>query len=154
MEEQLDVAASGLVTAVHSAYQGAAKRSTGQRTGQAWWNADCKQALSLYRAGNYTKRDFRKAVRRAKSQFWQGKLDAATQAKDIFDMSKWHRSTGSFRSPPLTDPRYPERPPAVTLPDKRSVLVANPLQRSVEAGDVPLDAPTVPRAALPSRRCL
>jgi Reverse transcriptase (RNA-dependent DNA polymerase)/Endonuclease-reverse transcriptase len=148
-EEQLDVAASGLVTAVHSAYQGAAKRSTGQRTGQAWWNADCKQALSLYRTGDYTKRDFRKAVRRAKSQFWQGKLDAASQAKDVFDMSKWHRSTGSFRSPPLTDPRYPERPPAVTLPDKRSVLVANLLQRSVEAGDVPLDAPTVPRAALP-----
>ena len=64
-------------------------------------------------------------------------------------MSKWHKSTGTFHSPPLKDPLHPEDPPAVSLPEKRSVLVRNLLLNIPEAGDIPLDCPTVPLATLP-----
>jgi hypothetical protein len=106
-EESLDAVASSLSKAIHSAYQGAAKRSLGQTLGQPWWNDNCRQTRELYRAGDCTKRDFRNAIRSAKRQFWQHKLDSATQLKDVFSMSKWHKSTGNFRSPPLKDPRFP-----------------------------------------------
>ena len=64
-------------------------------------------------------------------------------------MTKWHKSTGSFRSPPLKDPRQPESPPAVSLLEKRAVLVNNLLQNTAEVGDIPLDCPTVLTASLP-----
>jgi hypothetical protein len=64
-------------------------------------------------------------------------------------MSKWHRSTGSYRSPPLRDPSSPDQPPAVSLPDKRAVLVRNLLQNTAEAGDIPLDTPVVLSTSLP-----
>jgi hypothetical protein len=63
-------------------------------------------------------------------------------------MSKWHKSTGNFRSPPLKDPRFPDQPLAVSPADKRSVLVENLLQNTAEVGDVPFDALTVPSATL------
>jgi len=40
-EEGLDSTANNLVSALHSAYQGTAKRSLGLCTGQPWWNTDC-----------------------------------------------------------------------------------------------------------------
>jgi ribonuclease HI len=147
--EQLDAEASGLTAAIHSAYRGSAKRSLGQQTGQPWWNEDCKQSRQQYRLGDCTKKDFRKAVRRAKTLFWQARLDTAAQAKDAFDISKWHKSMGSYRSPPLKDPSSPNMPLATTLPEKRAVLARNLLHNPSEVGDTPLDAPTVPITALP-----
>jgi hypothetical protein len=64
-------------------------------------------------------------------------------------MSKWHKSTGSFQTPPLRDPLSPELPPATTLLAKRAVLARNLLQNQAEAGDIPLDSPAVPQTALP-----
>jgi hypothetical protein len=148
-ENGLDTLAEGLTAALYNAYQGAAKRSSGACSGHPWWDPDCAQTRQLYRIGACTKRDFRRVVRRAKVQYWRNKLDQATKAKDVFDMSKWHKSTGSFQSPPLQDPLSPGLPPATTLPEKRAVLVRNLLQRQAEAGDIPLDAPAVPATALP-----
>ncbi|EED24658.1 reverse transcriptase, putative [Talaromyces stipitatus ATCC 10500] len=68
--------------------------------------------------------------------------------KDVFDMSKWHKSTGTFRSPPLKDPLRPNSFPAVTIHEKQDVLVRNLLQNSAEAGDIPLDSPAVPTTSL------
>lgn len=64
-------------------------------------------------------------------------------------MTKWHKSKGSYRSPPLKDPLSPSRLPAISLPDKRDILVRNLLQNPSEAGDILLDTPTVPSIALP-----
>jgi hypothetical protein len=105
-EESIDATASSLTTVIYSAYEGAAKRSLGQNLGQPWWNDNCRQTPELYRAGDCTKRDFRNAVRSAKSQFWKHKLDSATQLRDVFSMSKWHKSIANFRSPPLKDRRF------------------------------------------------
>ncbi|EED17315.1 reverse transcriptase, putative [Talaromyces stipitatus ATCC 10500] len=68
-------------------------------------------------------------------------LSMATQMKDVFDMS-------TFRSPPLKDPLRPNSFPAVTIHEKRDVLVRNLLQNSAEARDIPLDSPAVPTTSL------
>ena len=147
--EDLDAVASDLIAALQRAYQGSAKRSLGQQVGQPWWNEDCRLSRQLYRIGDCTKRDFRRTVRHAKLQFWRGRLDAAAQAKDVFDMTKWHKSKGSYCNPPLKDPLFPSQLPATSLPDKRDVLAKNLLQNTSEIGDIPLDAPAVPCTALP-----
>ena len=42
---ELDEAASNISVAVSKAFNRAARRSLGQRTGQPWWNEDCKAAV-------------------------------------------------------------------------------------------------------------
>lgn len=64
-------------------------------------------------------------------------------------MTKWHKSAGSYRSPPLKDPTNPDRPLAITLDEKREVLAYNLLQNVAEAGDIPFDSPAVPKTSLP-----
>ena len=64
-------------------------------------------------------------------------------------MSKWHKSTGSFQTPPLKDPYHPNQPLATTLPEKRAVLARNLLQNPLEVEDIPLNTPAVPSTALP-----
>jgi hypothetical protein len=88
-------------------------------------------------------------TRRAKESFFRKKLDEAATNKDTFDIAKWHKSVGSFRSPPLKDPLRPQAPLATTLEAKRDVLARNLLQNVAEAGDIPLCAPAVPAASLP-----
>ena len=148
-EAGLDSYASGLVVAIHQAYAGAAKRALGSGTGQPWWNSECDQARLQYRAGECTRRSLRSTVRRVQRGFWRDKLDQASRAKDVFDMTKWHKSTGSYHTPPLKDPQHPDRPPATTPLAKQTVLVNNLLQNTAEAGDIPMDCPTAPAAALP-----
>jgi hypothetical protein len=65
----LDSLATGLTSAIHNAYEGAAKRALGQRTGQPWWNADCNTSRQLYRSGNCTSKELRKTVRSAQRQY-------------------------------------------------------------------------------------
>ncbi|EED16647.1 transposon I factor, putative [Talaromyces stipitatus ATCC 10500] len=147
-EEDLDAFAEKLISAIQGAYRGSAKRTLTQGIGQPWWNKDCKNALHNYRSGLCSKTDFRRITRWSQRQFWRDKLSTITQMKDVFDMSKWHKSTGTFRSPPLKDPLRPSSLPAVTIYEKRDVLVRNLLQNSAEAGDIPLDSPAVPITSL------
>ncbi|EED20817.1 reverse transcriptase, putative [Talaromyces stipitatus ATCC 10500] len=98
--------------------------------------------------GLCSKTDFCRITRWSQRQFWQDKLSTVTQMKDVFDMSKWHKSTGTFRSPPLKDPLRPNSFLAVTIHEKRDVLVCNLLQNLAEAGDIPLDSPAVPTTSL------
>jgi ribonuclease HI/exonuclease III len=145
----LDQLASGLVSTIHNAYKGSARRSMTQGTGQPWWNQDCKKALQEYRTGLSTRKEFRRVVRKTQRQFWSNKLASATHAEEVFGMGKWHKSTGSYRSPPFTDPMCPNSPPIVELQDKRDLLVRCLLQNTSNSGDIPLDSPTVPTASLP-----
>lgn len=146
---ELDSLALGLTEAIFNAYSGSAKRSLGKGTGHAWWNADCTKARDDFKAGLLDKRGFRTTVRKAQRQYWRNKLDTVTQSKDVFYISKWHKSIGSYRSPPLHNPLCPESPLAVSAQDKRSVLVQNLLQNTAEIGDIPLNSPAVPSTSLP-----
>ncbi|KAI0990756.1 hypothetical protein K3495_g17431, partial [Podosphaera aphanis] len=87
--------------------------------------------------------EYRCTIARAKKAYFTNKIAAATSGKDIFALTKWHKSTGNFRSTPLKDPRFLERPPATSLPDKREILLGNLLTNLAVAGDIPLDTPTV-----------
>ena len=147
-EEDIDALAGNLTSAIQGAYRGSAKRTMAQGIGQPWWNDECKKASHSYRLGLCSKTDFRRITRRSQRHFWRDKLSMVSQMKDVFDMSKWHKSTGSFRSPPLKDPLRPDSDPAIAVHEKRDVLARNLLQNLAEAGDIPLDSPAVPSTSL------
>ena len=148
-EDKLDYLANGIISAIYSAYTASALQSLPQGGGQPWWSPECKRALQKYRSRLYTQKDFRRVVKRAQRNYWRAKINATTTSKEVFDMSKWHRTTGLYRSPPMIDPQQPEIPPSVTTQAKRDILVRNLLQNSAEAGDIPLDTPAVPSKSLP-----
>ncbi|KAI1000662.1 hypothetical protein K3495_g7528, partial [Podosphaera aphanis] len=155
----LDTYAESLCTALQNAFRRSARRTLGRGTGQPWWNDECRDAARAHRAARRnwedpskdaaSRKQLRTAVRRAKRQFFRNLLDQASPAKDVFKMVNWHRSVGSFRSPPLKDPLNPTAAPAVSLEDKRDVLSRNLLQNTSEANDIPLDSPAVGCSALP-----
>ena len=54
-------------------------------------------------------------------------------------MTKWHQSTGIYRSPLLKDPSHSDNPLAKSIEEKRELLVAELLISKAEAGDIPSD---------------
>lgn len=64
-------------------------------------------------------------------------------------MVNWHRSVGSFLTPPLRDPTNVAAAPVVSLEDKQDMLARNLLRNTSEADDIPLDTLTIGRAILP-----
>jgi hypothetical protein len=64
-------------------------------------------------------------------------------------MSKWHKTTSAYHSPPMRDPLRPDSPPATVLHEKRDILARNLLQNTAEVGDIPPDTPAVPSQSLP-----
>src|SRR5271165_1044939 len=140
----LDLAASNLTQAISKAFNGSAKRTLGQNTGYPWWNKDCTDAAKANRSlqSPTTARNLRNIVRKAKKQFWEKKLDTVKEIKDVYQMTKWHKSTGAYRSPPFTDPQNPSIGLAADIDKKRDILVRNLLTNTAEVGDIPFDSPT------------
>jgi hypothetical protein len=148
-EEELNYLANETISAIHSAYAASATRSLPQGRGQPWWNTECGKALQDYRSGLALQRDFRRVIKRAQRQYWRDKISATTTSKEVFDMAKWHRTTGSYRSPPMKDPQQPNSPLAIDTQGKRDILARNLLQNSTETGDIPINTPAVPSSSLP-----
>ena len=155
--KEIDSAAVNLTKAISGAYIGSAKRSLGQNTGQPWWNNDCKAAVQENRAEFTVEsaRNLRNTVRKAKSKYWAEKLDSVKDIRDVFKMTKWHQSTGGYRSPPLIDPQDPTSPPAKSIEEKRALLIKELLTNTAEAGDILYDSSAVaPRDILFPRTTL
>src|SRR5271165_460571 len=140
----LDQAASDLTQAISKAFNGSAKRTLGQNTGNPWWNKDCLEAVKAHKSAQSptTARNLRNTVRKAKKQFWEKKLDTVQEIKDVFQMTKWHESTGAYRSPPFADPQNPHLGLAAGIEEKRDILLRKLLTNSAEVGDIPFDSPT------------
>ncbi|KAI1004606.1 hypothetical protein K3495_g3606 [Podosphaera aphanis] len=124
--------------------------------GQPWWDQSCREAKQRYSetvrslTPSYdATKEFRKVIRRAKTSFFQKKLNDVSNAKEVWDITKWHKSKGTFRAPPLSDPRSPNTALAHNLEDKREVLFRNLLQNHSDTEDVSLSTPTVPTMSLP-----
>ena len=157
--DELDETALALTNSISGAYRNSAERTMGSGIGQPWWNEECRTAVQRHRWTRRdgsdpnrleeTKRNLKVTTQRAKRLFYQAKLDGATTDKEVFRMAGWHKSRGSYRSPPLVDPRNPGSRLAVTPAAKREVLIRNLLQNVAEAGDIQMDAPAVAKAALP-----
>jgi len=143
-DADLDQAASDLTQAISKAYNGSAKRTLGRNTGYPWWNKDCLEAVKANRIERTptTTRNLRYTVRKAKKQFWEAKLDTVQDIKDVYRMTKWHKSTGAYRSPPFKDPENPNAGLAADINKKQDILIRNLLTNSAKAGDIPFDSPT------------
>lgn len=76
-------------------------------------------------------------------------LDEVNSAKYAFEISKWHKSKGQFRTPPLVDPLHPEKETAHTLEDKRDILMRNILCNQTDIEDISHHIPTVAPCSLP-----
>lgn len=155
----LDMLADGVTNAVHMAYSGAAKRSHGHGKGNPWWDQSCRLARKNYKLSiraqlitsdelKEAKKKYHKVIEKAKKIFYRDKIEKARTSKDIFSITRRHKSTGTFRSIPLKDPLFPNNPPATTTSGKRELLIRNLLTNHTEAGDIPMDTPTVPRSSL------
>src|SRR5438045_6567719 len=58
-------------------------------------------------------------------------------------MTKWHKTTGAYHSPPFTDLQNLHLGLAASMEEKRDILVWNLLTNTAEAGDIPFDSPTM-----------
>lgn len=153
---EIDSFTEKLVDSIHNAYEASAKRTLSHNRKQPWWNADCSMARRSHRevlrwthGSQDTGRAFRRTVKQAKTSFFKKVLEKAKTSREIFSMVKWHKTQGSYRSPPLLDPSRPDLPPAVSLADKRQVLARNLLCNAAQAVDIPIHSPTVSRHELP-----
>jgi hypothetical protein len=64
-------------------------------------------------------------------------------------MTKWHQSTGSYRTPPLIDPQQPASLPARSVEEKRALLIKELLTNTAEAGDIPSSSLAVAARSIP-----
>ncbi|KAI1005322.1 hypothetical protein K3495_g2896 [Podosphaera aphanis] len=87
------------------------------------------------------RKDYRKTLKKAERDFYTEKIERASTGKDIFGISKWHKSTSSYFSPPLKDPRHPDKAPVTNFSEKREVLACNLLVNLSEADDINLNVP-------------
>ncbi|KAI1007630.1 hypothetical protein K3495_g597 [Podosphaera aphanis] len=140
--DSLDILALGLTDAIRLAYSGSARRTLGPGKGNPWWDISCKSARQRYKSitkVSHTEEDFievrneyHKTIKKAKNKFFLAQASKASTAKDIFNISKWHKQ--GFQT---------------TLAEKREIFAANLLVNLAEAGDIPLDAPSVSVRTLP-----
>lgn len=151
----LDHSASELIRILYSAFTGSAKKSLSTNKGQPWWNQNCREAKRRYRElsrhlspSSDAKKDYRRVVRKAKTSFFQKRPEDASIAKDVFEITKWHKSKGICRTPPLLNLLLPNSEPAYNLEDKIEVL-QNLLQNQSDVEDIPLSTPTVFSTSLP-----
>lgn len=151
----IDERAEELIKVLQNAYEGSAKGKMPLNRGQPWWDLSCNEAREKYRSiarsGTVTltdRKEYRKVIYAAKSNFFQQKLESVSNSKELFDITKWHKSKGAYRTP-LVDPTSPGSLPAETLEDKRDFLARNLLSNQSTTVDIPLSTPTVALASLP-----
>lgn len=157
--EDLDNQAEVLVKIKYDTCCGAAKRTLGAGHGNPWWNDSCKEArkgykLALWSPSNESgvcdaQKAYRKTVQIAKNNFFKTKFERAHTAKEIFGVTKWHKSAGTYRPRSLRDSRFPEQPPVQSLAGKMEVLMQDLLANPSVVGDIPMDSPTVSSTSLP-----
>src|SRR6266480_3389130 len=158
----LDRLAEEITTAISKALTVSTKKTTGQGTGNAWWNDACQEAARKHRQARaevrhqaslsvasqasldqlaIMKTSLRRTVRQAKRKYWHGKIESASGNKDIFQIMKWHKPPTYLRIPPLRDPSTKK---IVTDPhDKCNLLACELLQRAAVAEDIPITFPMV-----------
>lgn len=157
--KDLDFLAESLTSAIHEAYSGAALKSRGYDKGNLWWDSSCRLVRSQFEdtiRGTHSTEDIKNAkkqylrvIHKAKDSYFKNKIDKISKSKEIFGLTKRHKSIGKFHSAPLKDPEQPDTPLAITPTEKSEILMRNLLTNHAEVGDIPLDAASVPRALLP-----
>ena len=57
-------------------------------------------------------------------------------------MTKWHKSTGAYHSPPFTDLENLHAGLVADIDKKRDILIRNLLTNSAKVGNIPFNSPT------------
>jgi len=102
--------ARDIVQSIQTALVASCPRSKQNTRGTAWWNEDCKLSARRYHTArrrgpsDFEKIQHRAAVRRAKKQFWQSKVEKAHSLGDAYRIVKWHNCGPKFQTPPLREP--------------------------------------------------
>ncbi|KZL65521.1 endonuclease reverse, partial [Colletotrichum incanum] len=89
-------------------------------------------------------------LRHSEDTYWRGRIAAASTGKDVFEMVRWHKATGSFQTPPLRDENNPAT--VISRPKEKRDLFARVLLRNAAiSANIPAESPG-PRleAKLPS----
>ncbi|POS82089.1 hypothetical protein EPUL_005714, partial [Erysiphe pulchra] len=145
--------AKNIIQTIHTALLASCPRSKRKGKGTAWWNKECRAASRSYcvarrlgRLGN-EKRNFRNAVRRAKKEYWDSRIEKANNMSNVYKIVNWHNTAPYYQTPPLkghsgiADVQCP--------PKKVALLHEVLLSRHTEATDIPQDTPTVARRTIP-----
>ncbi|KAM4055483.1 endonuclease-reverse transcriptase domain-containing protein [Hirsutella rhossiliensis] len=111
--EDLDTLANAIIDLIQTAARAAGRRSQRQPRRAPWWNDECIAAVAEHRCVRrafplgfnrdvqLARRDLRRVVRRAKRAYWRNLIDGVQDDSDIFKITRWLKSPGVFRPPPL-----------------------------------------------------
>ncbi|POS88315.1 hypothetical protein EPUL_000617, partial [Erysiphe pulchra] len=112
----------------------------GQLRGTAWWNEDCKIAARRYHTArrrgpsDFEKIQLRAAVRRAKKEFWQSKIEKTHCLTDAYRIIKWHNCGPRYQTPLLREPNGTNE---YYSPELKAMLFRNTLlSRHLEVEDI------------------
>ncbi|KAL6405980.1 reverse transcriptase domain protein [Ilyonectria robusta] len=139
--EELDIAAAQLLDLLQDAIRIVGRCPQQNGRSAPWWTKDCAKAHAQYQAAKrrdprelgpaiLAKEDFRKIVKKAKTDFWRDIINNATTNADIFRIAGWVRTQSAFQPPPLQvgDEVF------VTQEEKANALRKATLER-LDAGD-------------------
>lgn len=139
--------ANDIVQSIQTALLASCPRSKQNTRGTPWWNEDCKIAARRYHTArrrgpsDLEKMQLRAAVRRAKKEFWQSKIEKANSLTDAYKIVKWHNCGPKFQTPPL---REMDGSNQYYSPELKALLFRNTLlSRHLEVEDICDSSPTV-----------
>lgn len=141
------------------AFCGVAKLSLSSYHDNPWWNDTCRATRKRFKRvmrpkttehkKSNARRTYENTVHAAKDDFFKSKLENTRTTKNLFRLTKWHKTTGAYHSRPLINPQFSDRPPLQTLSERKEVLIHNLLTNPLTCGDIPMNSPAVPPNTLP-----
>lgn len=112
--ELLDKLAKNITDAIHNAYSGSARLSLGHGKGNPWWDDSCSRARQEFKQNTRShlsseelkeaRKIYRRTIRKAKDSYYKTKLEEISTSKEIFAVTRWHKSIGTYRSSPYKRP--------------------------------------------------
>lgn len=146
---EVDYEANDITQIIQTALAGSCPRKNNHNLGTAWWNEECKLAARRYyiarRKGRSEeeKSQLRTAVRHAKKNFWQNKVDKVQSLTDAYKILKWHNCGPKYQTPPL---RGASGNADVLSPESKIDLFRSTLlSRHLGIDDIQESIPTVAR---------
>ena len=152
--QDVNLMAEQLTKAIQRALEVSTPRTLVGAKGAPWWTTECKEAAQHYRQARRSrgpqcatqeKHQLRKATRAAKRAFWKEQINQADTAAKVHRLARWHKTTGRYRSPPISDGNNIATSPA----EKANLLKEVILDRSQAYNTTPDQNPTPQRETIP-----
>lgn len=138
--------ASNLVEILSDAIKATGRRGSPQPGQSApWWTDECREAKVIYRTfgDKASRKEFRRAVKTAKRQYWRRKFSEAKTDADMYRMARWAKPRQQGNTAPLRTANGFESDPRRRATLLRDMLLA----RFTSENDIEVNAD--PTAAEP-----